>query len=915
MNIQSGAKAGDAPAEGRAIALRVGGMTCAACVRHVEDALKAAPGVFDAHVNLVGERADLTLAPEADLADLAARVKDAGYEPRLAQFAFGVGGMTCASCVSHVEKALKGVPGVTSARVNLATERATIEGLEGVVDLAALADAVRRAGYEPRLQEADAAAPDPFARRAAETEAMRRRFLLAAALAAPVVLLEMGGHMSPAFAAWTHQAFGAFGHQGVMIVAAALTTLVLFGPGRRFFTLGFASLWRRTPDMNALVALGAGAAWLYSLLATFAPDLLPEGTRHSYFESAATIVAFILLGRWLEARSRGQAAGAIGKLARLQPKIAHVRRDGATQDLAVDDVRAGELVEVRPGESVPVDGVVIEGASHVDESFITGESVPVARKPGDEVTGGSVNLAGAFVLRATRVGSETFLADVIRMVETAQGARLPIQDLADRVTARFVPAVLVLALATFALWLGFGGWSHLSLALVSAVNVLIIACPCAMGLATPAALVTGTGRAAELGVIFRQGDALQTLCGVTTVAFDKTGTLTMGKPALTAIVAGERFDETGLLALAGAVEAPSEHPLGRALVAAARDRQAEAAPVAQFLYRPGLGVSGEVGADKVAVGSADLLASLGVKADAFAGDAERYAAQGASCFFIAVNGEAAGLFAFSDPPRPEAAEAVAALRELGLRVALITGDREATARAVAAKIGLNKAGLDEVFAGRRPEGKVAALRELAKAGPVAFVGDGINDAPALAAADVGIAMGAGTAVAVESAQVALMSGDLRKVAVAFALSRATLRTIKQNLVWAFGYNILLIPLAMGALYPSSGLLLNPGLGAAAMACSSLFVLANALRLRHFAVSSRFDGDMSVSESSNTIFAVSDMTCGHCADRVRKAALSVAPGSEVQVDLGSGDVTVTPAAPDPAAMAKAITDAGYPAHVK
>jgi P-type Cu+ transporter len=901
MNIQARAADG---AGGRSVALGIGGMTCAACVRHVEKALKAAPGVIDATVNLVGERADLTLAPEAGLADIAARVKEAGYEPRLSHIEFGVGGMTCASCVAHVEKALMVVPGVISARANLAAERVFVDAFEGATDPSALAEAVRRAGYEPRLpQPSETEAEDPFARREAETAAIRRRFLLAAVLAAPVVVLEMGGHMIPAFAAWTH---GALGHHGATIVSAVLTSLVLFGPGRRFFTLGAASLLRRTPDMNALVALGAGAAWLYSMVAAFAPAWLPEGTRHSYFESAATIVAFILLGRWLEARARGRAAESIGRLARLQPRIAHVRRDGGAQDVPVGQVAVGDMVEVRPGESIPVDGVVIEGASHVDESVVTGESIPVGKKPGDSAIGGSVNLAGAFVLRATKVGADSFLAGVIRMVETAQGARLPIQDLADRVTARFVPAVLVAALATFALWLVFGGVDALPLALVSAVNVLIIACPCAMGLATPAALVTGTGRAAELGVIFRKGDALQTLCDVKTVAFDKTGTLTIGKPTLAGMVAGAGFDENRLLALAASVEAQSEHPLGRALIAAARQRSApDAGPAVNFHYVPGLGVTGEVDGRKVAVGSLELIASAGPAP--FAAAAESWAARGASCFYIAVDGQPAGLFAFSDPPRPGAAEAVAALKALGLRVALITGDGAAAAQAIAARVGI-----DKVFAQRRPEGKVAALRELAEAGPVAFVGDGVNDAPALAAADVGIAMGAGTEIAVESAQVALMSGDLDKVAQAFALSRATLRTIKQNLVWAFGYNVLLIPVAMGALYPSSGIMLSPALAAAAMACSSLFVLANALRLRQFALTSRHDGEAPVSETASTIFAVSEMSCGKCAERVRKAVQSVAPGAEVAVDLASGDVTVTPPAPDPAAMAAAISEAGYPA---
>ncbi len=900
--------------------LGVGGMTCAACVRHVEKALKQAPGVLDAHVNLVGERADLKLAPGADLSEIAARVRQAGYEPRVTHIELGVGGMTCAACSAHVEKALKSVPGVISARVNLATERAYVDCVEGVAEEAALAAAVLGAGYEPRPREATGAALDPVARRAAETEIMRRRFLLAAVFAAPVSFLEMGGHMSPAFGAWLH---GVFGHQNFMVLIAALTTFVLFGPGRRFFTLGLPGLLRGAPDMNALVALGAGAAYLYSMVATFAPRLLPEGARHSYFESAATIVAFILLGRWLEARSRGRAADSIGKLARLQPRIAHVRRQNgpgtaAALDLAVEQVLVGDVIEMRPGESIPVDGVVTEGASHVDESFITGEAAPVAKKPGDAVTGGSVNLAGAFAFRAAKVGADTFLADVIRMVETAQGARLPIQDLADRVTALFVPAVMAAAVATFALWLYFAGLSNLTLALVSAVNVLIIACPCAMGLATPAALVTGTGRAAELGVIFRQGDALQTLCGVKTVAFDKTGTLTEGRPVLTRIVAGEGFAANDLLALAAAVEARSEHPLGRALVEAAKARQAqqgmqsspEVGGVAHFAYQPGLGVTGEVDGRKVAVGSAEFLATLGEAPESLSKAAEELAGQGASCFFVAVDGKPAGLFAFSDPPRPRAAQAVKALHDLGLRVALITGDREATARFVGEKIGV-----DEIFAGRRPEGKVAALRELKASGPVAFVGDGINDAPALAAADVGIAMGAGTDIAVESAQVALMSSDLGKVAQAFALSRATLRNIKQNLGWAFGYNVVLIPVAMGALYPAFAIMLNPSLGAAAMASSSLFVLGNALRLRQFAVPSGSDGDKPMTAPSSTIFAVSDMTCGHCAARVKKAVLSLEPGAEVEVDLASGDVTVSPPAADPAAVARAITESGYPASEK
>jgi Cu+-exporting ATPase len=812
----------DAPA-GEAFSMRVGGMTCASCVAHVEKALKRAPGVLDARVNLAAERADLTLSPQADIADLAARVTEEGYEPRLAHFEIGVGGMTCGACVAHVEKALKNLRGVLDVRVNLASERAFVEALDGAVDYPALAATIREEGYEPRPLGAEA--PDPLKIRAAETMALRQKFLLAAALAAPVMILEMGGHLSPAFAALLHHTLG---HRSVMIVSALLTTLILFGPGRRFFTLGFSSLRRGAPDMNALVALGAGAAYLYSLIATFAPNVLPEGARHSYFESAATIVAFILLGRWLESRAKNRAADAIGKLARLQPKIAHVRRGGESLDLPVEEVRIGDVLDVRPGEKIPVDGVVVEGASHVDESLVTGESLPVPKRPGAAAVGGSLNLAGAFAFRAEKVGGDTVLAGIVKMVETAQGARLPIQALADKVTARFVPVVLLLSLATFALWLFLGPQPALALALVGAVNVLIIACPCAMGLATPAALMTGTGRAAELGVIFRQGDALQTLCGVKTVAFDKTGTLTLGKPELTRLNAAEGFDESRLLALAAAVESRSEHPLGRALNEAARARNLIVPKVENFATRPGLGVSGEIDGEKIGVGSADFLAQLGADATPLEQQAEALARQGASCFFVSVDGKAAGLCAMADPPRPEAKEALQALRALGLKTVLITGDREATARAVAKTIGI-----DAVFAGQRPEGKVAVLRALEKDGPVAFVGDGVNDAPALAAADVGVAMGAGTDIALDSAQVVLMASDLRKVATAFALSRATLRNIKQNLFWAFGYNVVLIPVAMGALYPVAGILLNPSFAAAAMACSSLFVLANALRLRHF----------------------------------------------------------------------------------
>jgi len=802
-------------------ALEIDGMTCGACVAHVEKALKNAPGVRDARVNLATERAELDLAPDADLAALARRVEEEGYPARRQTFEIGVTGMMCGACVAHVEKALKNVPGVLSASANLANNRATAEVLAGAVDYATLAAAIRAEDYEPSPVEAQ---PDALASREKEAGRLKRDFWLAAAGAAPVVALEMGAHVSPAFSGLLHAALG---HETPMLVAAALTTFVLAGPGRRFFKLGFGSLRRGAPDMNALVALGAGAAYLYSLLATFTPNLLPEGARHSYFESAAAIVAFILLGRWLEARAKGRAAQAIAALGALQPKIAHVRRDAGAIDLPVDEVVVGDLVEIRPGEAIPVDGVVVEGASHVDEALMTGESLPVAKRAGDALTGGAVNLAGFLLMRAEKVGEGTTLAGIIRLVEGAQGGKLPIQALADKVTAIFVPAVLAISALTFALWMVFGPQPALSLALVNAVNVLIIACPCAMGLATPAALMTGTGRGAQLGILFRRGDALQKLAGIKTLAFDKTGTLTLGQPQLTALRA-EGLGEDEVLALAAAVDSRSEHPLARALVAAAQARGLALPETQDFAYQPGLGVSATVGGKKVAVGSGAFLVALGARSAALESEAEVLAGQGASCFFLAVEGRAAALFAFADPLRPSSAAAVAALQKLGVDAAMLTGDREATARAIGAQ-----AGVTEIFAGLKPEGKVEVLQKLSARGPVAFAGDGVNDAPALAAADVGLAMGAGSEIARASAEVVLVGADPAKAATAVALSRATLGNIKQNLFWAFGYNVVLIPVAMGALYPWNGTLLNPAFGAAAMACSSLFVLANALRLRAF----------------------------------------------------------------------------------
>jgi Cu+-exporting ATPase len=578
--------------------------------------------------------------------------------------------------------------------------------------------------------------------------------------------------------------------------------------------------------MNSLVVLGTTAAWGFSTVAVFAPGLLPPGTRAVYFEAAAVIVTLILLGRWLEARAKGQTGAAIRRLIGLRPATARVERGGDVVEVAIAEVRRGDIVQVRPGERIAVDGVVRDGTSWVDESMLTGEPLAVEKAKGATVVGGTVNGNGALRMRATAVGSDTMLARIVAMVQEAQGARLPVQDMVNRITAWFVPAVMGIALATVAGWLVFGPAPALPFALVAGVAVLIVACPCAMGLATPTSIMVGTGRAAELGVLFRQGDALQALQGVRVVAFDKTGTLTLGKPDVTDILPLGGLGVDDLLALVAAVEALSEHPLAGAIVRAAKAKGIPIAPARDFTAIPGHGLRATVGGKLVLVGTGRLMQREGVAADTMQAMADDLAAKGRTPVLVAVDGQAAGVLALADQVKPSAASTVRALHAQGLRVAMITGDAQATAAAIAADLGI-----DTVQAEVLPEGKVAAIRDLQRLGAVAYVGDGINDAPALAAADVGVAIGTGTDVAVESAHVVLMSGDPIGIVTAIEISRRTMRNIHQNLGWAFGYNVLLIPVAAGALYPVWGTLLSPALAAGAMALSSVLVVGNALRLR------------------------------------------------------------------------------------
>ena len=805
--------------------LNIQGMSCGACSGRVARGLGAVPGLGDVAVNLAAETASFHADSPDALAQAVQKLQELGYPARQSMVDLSVSDMTCASCVGRAQRALAAQPGVLSASVNLAAESAHITYLDGATTPAQLAEALTKAGYPAR--QASATAPqDRTAQKEQEARDLARTLLLAAALALPVFLIEMGGHLIPAL----HMAIeNSIGQQASWLLQWVLTSAVLAGPGRVFYAKGLPALAKGAPDMNSLVAVGTGAAYVYSLIATFAPALLPDTARAVYFEAAAVIVVLILLGRWLEARAKGRTGAAIAALLGLQLRTARVLRAGQPTEIQIEALRRDDLVLVRPGERLAVDGVVSEGTSFVDESMITGEPLPVAKAPGDAVTGGTVNGAGSLTVQATRVGADSTLAQIIRMVEQAQGAKLPIQGLVDRVTLWFVPAVMALSVLTVLAWLVFGAGAGLSYALVAGVSVLIIACPCAMGLATPTSIMVGTGRAAEMGVLFRKGDALQALGGVAVVALDKTGTITAGRPELTDMVLTGRTQRGTVLAAIAAVEARSEHPVAQAILRAAQAENV-ALPAAQdFRAEPGYGVLATVAGQQVIIGADRLMAREGIDTSALAQAESDLAAKGRTALFAAIDGRVVALLGISDPLKPSSRAAVAALKAMGLQVAMITGDKASTAQVIADDIGI-----DHVIAGVLPSGKVEALAQLRAHGRLAFVGDGINDAPALAHADVGIAIGTGTDVAIESADVVLMSGDLRGVVNAFEISRQTMRNITQNLGWAFGYNVALIPVAAGVLYPAFGLLLSPIFAAAAMALSSVFVLSNALRLRRIA---------------------------------------------------------------------------------
>jgi P-type Cu+ transporter len=787
--------------------LPVEGMTCASCVGRVERALRALPGITQASANLSTEAVDMTLHAPATIPQVIEVLTRAGYPPRLTEITLSVEGMTCAACTGRVERVLRAQAGVMEASANLALRQAQVRVVEGTA-AAPLAAAVTRAGYSAApVSEAKPASAE------AETNALWRDVAISSVLTLPVFVTEMGGHLVPSFHHWLHVTFGM---GPLWMMQFVLTTLVLLFPGRRFLTKGLPALWRASPDMNSLVAVGTLAAWGWSSVVLFAPAVVPEASRAVYFEAAAVIVTLILLGRALEARARGQAGAAIARLVGMQPKTAWVEENGQVAARPVAELQPGMVVQIRPGERVAVDGTVLDGVSAVDEAMLTGEPLPVTKTTGDHVTGGTVNGNGALRVEVGQVGAGTVLARITAMVAQAQGGKLPVQALVDRVTLWFVPVVMAISVVTFGLWLAFG--PGLSQAVAAAVAVLIIACPCAMGLATPVSILVGTGRAAELGVLFRRGEAMQRLASVTEVAFDKTGTLTTGHPEVVQVSGAA---ET--LALAAAVEQRSEHPLAQAVMKEAARLTLTVPESDGFSARPGYGAQATVAGHTIAVGAARMFDAV---PDDLAALADAAAGQGQSVLFVACDGQVTGLITVADTVKPRARQAVSALGDLGLRVRMISGDTEAAARAIGAGLGIT-----QVEAGVLPEGKQRAIRDAGDT--LAFVGDGINDAPALAAAGVGIAMGTGTDIAIEAGDVVLMTGDPLAVVDAIRIGRATLRNIRQNLVWAFGYNAALIPVAAGVLVPFGGPGLSPMLAAGAMALSSVFVVSNALRLRAF----------------------------------------------------------------------------------
>ncbi|MDR3086233.1 MAG: heavy metal translocating P-type ATPase [Christensenellaceae bacterium] len=814
--------------------LNVRGMTCAACAARIEKTVKKLPGIGQATVNLASEKLFVEYDESAlKLPEIQAAVSRIGYELVERSESSGVtipiGGMSCAACAQRIEKGLKKLGGVLEVAVNYATEKAAVRYDPQKLKLSALREAIEGLGYEALEMNRVEAADEDRARKQAEIKRMWTKFIVAAVFSLPLLYIAMApmlpGVKLP-FPAWLRP----MDFPLVYALTELLLTLPVIGVGYRFYYVGFRALWMRSPNMDSLVAIGTSAAVLYSIYGTF---LIAGGQFHAvdalYFESAGVIVTLILLGKTLEAVSKGRTSEAIKKLMGLAPKTALVIRGGSEIEIPIDEVKIGDLLRVRPGSTIPVDGQVTEGSSAVDESMLTGESMPVDKKSGDPLYAASLNTTGALTFRAERVGAETALARIIKLVEDAQGSKAPIAQLADLVSGYFVPVVCGIALLSGLAWfLGTGG--DLKFSLTIFISILVIACPCALGLATPTAILVGTGKGAEYGILIKGGEALETAHKVSAVILDKTGTITEGRPAVTDFMQAGGLSAEELLRLAASAELSSEHPLGQAIVQRAREEGLELEKAEGFRSLTGLGIEATIGGRRVLAGNEKLMQERGIALGGMASQSDALAKEGKTPMFIAADGEICGLVAVADVVKPSSRAAIAELRQMGIEVAMLTGDNRRTAEAIARQVGVERV-LAEVLPGDKA-GEVKKLQGEGKR--VAMVGDGINDAPALAQADVGIAIGSGADVAMESASIVLMRGDLLDVPTAIELSRRTIRNIKQNLFWAFGYNVIGIPIAAGLLHLIwGGPLLSPIFAAAAMSLSSISVLTNALRLKRF----------------------------------------------------------------------------------
>lgn len=809
--------------EFKKIEFSVMGMSCASCAAKIEKGFSSLSGIKEASVNFATEKVTVSYDPEVvHVKEFVNTIKELGYDVGVERVTLPIQGMSCSSCVEKIERAINSLPGVIHVSVNFATEKATVDFIPSVVTTADMVNIVRDTGYD--VVEVEGGEEDLLQKEErSRKEAYRRlklKFIVGALLSIPIFMGSFS-HLFPWVPTILSQKFVLF----------LLASPVQFWCGWQFYRGSWAAARHKTTDMNTLIAVGTSAAYLYSITATFLPWLFERRGLGGevYYDTATVIITLILLGRLLEMRAKGQTSEAIKKLIGMQAKTARVIREGKEIDIPVEDVRVGDTVLVRPGERIPVDGIIIDGYSSIDESMITGESIPVEKREGDEVIGATINKTGSFKFRATRIGKDTALAQIIRLVQEAQGSKPPIARLADLIAGYFVPAVIGLAIFTFIIWFFFGPPPVFTHALLNFVAVLIIACPCALGLATPTSIMVGTGKGAENGILIKGGEALETAYKLNAIVLDKTGTLTRGEPSLTDVIPSPGYDEKAILFYAASAEKGSEHPLGEAIVKGAKAKGVDLVNPDNFMALPGHGIRATVKDSEVLLGNLKLMKDKNVSMESAVEKVEQLSDEGKTSMFVAVDGRLIGIIAVADTLKDYSIEAISAFHKMGLEVIMITGDNERTAKAIAKKVGI-----DRVFAEVLPEDKAKEIKRLQAEGKVvAMVGDGINDAPALAQADIGIAIGTGTDVAMEASDITLISGDLRAIVTAIALSRATIRNIKQNLFWAFFYNASLIPVAAGILYPFYGILLNPMIAAAAMALSSVSVVSNALRLRWF----------------------------------------------------------------------------------